>query len=176
MSKADIKAASLFNEITNDLKKNYGTTKASKTMIDEIVKKIRSDGIFNSKNYVGCFLAENLLRTFIRHKNIKLSEESQNTALEYKKKEEKNKLNAGIAFDVRKNSQDLSYYLSFHDLVSNIDKSLNVNLSRDINIYKILRDAIAHTAILTKPAKNQLSVCISNINSKIDRILSNKQK
>jgi hypothetical protein len=48
-------------------------------------------------------------------------------------------------------------------------------LSRDANEYKPVRDALAHTALLTEEAKNKLTTVYSNIKERIRALLSNKK-
>ena len=45
-------------------------------------------------------------------------------------------------------------------------------MARDANEYKPIRDAVAHTALLTIAAKNKLSTVRENIKGRVKTILS----
>jgi hypothetical protein len=144
--------------------------------MDELINKLKINGTFNGRAYLECFIAENLLRSLIKYKKIKLDDESKKTAKRYKENERKNKAATNIPFDVRVNERDLICYLDFYRLAKNIDKISNKYLSKDDGTYRVLRNAIAHTAILSKPAQAQFSICVLNIKSKIESILKESKK
>jgi len=66
--------------------------------------------------------------------------------------------------------------LTMDDLAYLVDKAKDAlkeaALSRDANEYKPIRDAVANTALLTKPAKNKLSSVRENIKGRVKTILS----
>lgn len=47
-------------------------------------------------------------------------------------------------------------------------------LSRDANEYKPIRDALAHTALLTDKAKSRLTTIYENIHGRVRTLLSGK--
>ena len=61
---------------------------------------------------------------------------------------------------------DLAY------LVDKKDRIKDACLARDANEYKPIRDAIAHTALITDVAKNKLTSVYENIKGRIRTLLS----
>ncbi len=60
------------------------------------------------------------------------------------------------------------------DLANLLDRQQqnNASLSRDAMEYKPMRNAVAHTARLTQPAKNKLTTVYENIKSRLIELLS----
>jgi len=87
--------------------------------------------------------------------------------------ESKNKAN--ISIDIRRPSSDLTY-LSMDDLANLVEKVKDplklAGLSRDATEYKPMRDAVAHTALLTDSAKKRLTAVYENIKARIRALLS----
>jgi len=80
-----------------------------------------------------------------------------------------------LAVCLRKNSDDLSY-LSMDDLAKLVDKVedkiKHAGLSRDASEYKPIRDALAHTALLTDLAKTKLTSVYQNIKARLKTLLA----
>jgi hypothetical protein len=104
-----------------------------------------------------------------------LSPEAQKTINDLKQREVANKGKANISIDIRKSASDLSY-LSMEDLANLVDKVKEpikeAGLSRDANEYKPVRDALAHTALLTDVAKSKLTTVYENIKGRLRTLLS----
>ena len=101
-------------------------------------------------------------------------EEAKNKITEYQKKEKASKNKGNISIDIRRENSKLSY-LSMDDLANLVDKrdrNKEACLSRDANEYKPIRDALAHTALLTDEAKSKLSTVYFNIKERIRALLS----
>ena len=65
--------------------------------------------------------------------------------------------------------------MSMDGLANLVDKDStqkNAALSRDAAEYKPIRDAVAHTALLTDLAKKKLSTVYENIKSRVRALLS----
>lgn len=170
------KSMELFNAISEDFTPTPGTPNEDKvnSWIDNLSKEAR----FNFVSYGECFVSENLLRKVIEEKNIPLSKDASKQAEKYKSLERNNKLNADIAFEIRENNNDL-LYLDMADLAKEVDSFIpngteGQNIDRDVKRYKPIRNALSHTAILTKPAKGILNATYENIKAKI-KILLEKQ-
>ena len=58
------------------------------------------------------------------------------------------------------------------NLVDKRDPAKEACLARDANEYKPIRDAVAHTALLTKVAKTKLTTVRENIKGRVKTILS----
>lgn len=107
----------------------------------------------------------------------RISEEAKAEAKKWKGVETTSKDKGNISIAIRRNASDASY-LSMADLANLVDKRDPIKeacLSRDANEYKPVRDAVAHTALLTPPAKTKLSTVRENIKERVKTILSKKK-
>lgn len=173
-TKRERKSRELFNAVSKDysLPKKSG----SKEKVDAWVDELAEDAQFNFSSYAECFISENLVRKFIEEKKIALSPEAQKERDKWKTTEDNNKNRANISIKIRGLLSDLSY-LSMDHLANLVDKTKDplkeAGLSRDAIEYKPMRDAIAHTALLTDLAKNKLTTVYENIKARIRTLLSN---
>lgn len=165
------RARSLYNLSS----KEYAGDKA-----DEVIKWLKDlqpDAEFNIPAYVDCFLSENLVRKFIEEHQISLSPEAEKERDKWRDAEIFNKNKANISIDIRRTGGDLSY-LSMEGLANLVDKSKDplkeAGLSRDATEYKPMRDALAHTALLTDVAKKRLTTVYENIQGRVRTLLLKK--
>jgi hypothetical protein len=132
-------------------------SKKKKEKVAGWVDGLTDDAAFNFESYADCFVSENLIRKYIKDKKLALSEEAKQVAKQWKDKESQSKGKGNISIAIRREVSDLSY-LSMDDLAYLVDKAKDAlkeaALSRDANEYKPIRDAVAHTALLTKAAKH----------------------
>jgi hypothetical protein len=139
------------------------------------VDDLSDDAAFNFESYADCFVSENLVRRFIKHKKLPLSKEAKEEAQKWKQAEEANKGKGNISIEIRRTPSDSSY-LSMDHLANLVDKSKDPlkesALSRDAKEYKPIRDAVAHTALLTDSAKKKLASVRANIRGRVKTILS----
>ncbi len=167
------KAQELFNATAKEMLPE----KKSDT-VESWVVELSGESQYNIPSYTECFIAENLLREYIRHKNLPLSPEAQAEAERWKTREQQSKAVANIAYDVRQIKEDMQY-LSMDDLSNLIDKPQNqkeLGISRDSKVYKPARDAVAHTALITDVAKSQLAVVFENIKARLKQLLDETDK
>ncbi|TKJ40452.1 DNA mismatch repair protein [candidate division LCP-89 bacterium B3_LCP] len=172
ITKKERKAEELYNEVSKEYELPIDTK--NKKRIDSWVAELGSDAIFNFSSYAECFISENLLRRFIQEKKISLSPEANRKFLHWQKKETENKNKGNISIEIRKDPSKLSY-LTMDDLANLFDKedlTTEASLSRDAREYKPVRDALAHTALLTDEAKVKLTTVYFNIKERIRRLLS----
>ena len=143
-------------------------------MVESWVSLLGEEAQFNIPSYTECFIAENLLREYIRHNNIPLSPEAENEAVKMSEREQMSKNVANISYDVRQSKEKLQF-LSMSDLANLVDKPSDSNkqpgIARDAKIYKPVRDAMAHTSLITEEAKAQLSLIFVNIKSRLQQLL-----
>lgn len=156
--------------------KEYDLPRDSKSRgkVDGWVDELGSDAAFNFESYAECFISENLVRKFIQEKKIPLSSEAQGEAKKRKKNEKESKERGNISIGIRGVSSNLSY-LSMNHLAYLVDKKDPIKeacLARDANEYKPIRDAVAHTALLTDAAKKKLATVHENIKGRIKKLLS----
>ena len=165
-------SADLYNETVNEYIKPRAST--NKTCI---VKKwsdeLANDAEFNIASYTECFIAENLVRKYIKYKKIPIQDRQKDNIKKYKEKECKKKQRGNISIDIRSNNDELQY-LGMHDLVNLVEPTqpgTQETLTRDSNEYTPIRDAFMHTSCLTIEAKTKLTSIYYNIKSKIAQML-----
>ena len=157
--------------------KDYEPVKRTKATdkVDEWVEALSEDAAFNFESYAECFVSENLVRRYIEEKKIPLSSVAEAEAAKWKQREKESKNRGNISIEIRKQSGDLSY-LSMDDLANLVDKPLDklkeAALARDASEFKPIRDALAHTALLTEVAKIRLRTVRENIKARIKTLLS----
>ncbi len=140
------------------------------------IKEIREDAEFNLSSYGECFAAENLLRKYINDKQIEIPEKIQKEINEkWEPNAKKYKEAANINFNIREGESSLSY-LDMDNLSfiadDEKDKQKKACLLRDAAEYKPIRDALSHTARLTKLAKDKLNMTYENIKARIIVLLN----
>lgn len=165
------KSKELFNTVVDEFIPPKSSSTRSK--VDEWVNSLSDDAQFNISSYTECFISENLLRKYIKDKHIAISPEAINECETRRKSESMAKNKANISFDVRQNVDDLNY-LSMEYLANLADMHKEhkaTALSRDAITYKPVRDAMAHTSILTSVAKQSLSLTYENIKARIKKLL-----
>lgn len=168
-SKKERRARSLFNLASQ----GYEET-AKNVEVNKWIGDLTPDAEFNIPAYVDCFLSENLIRRYIYEKKIVVSPEAIAEAAVWKKAETDSKNRGNISIDVRRVSTDVNY-LSMNYLANLVDKKDPIKeacLARDANEYKPIRDALAHTALLTDIAKHKLTSVYENIKGRIGALLA----
>lgn len=162
-------------ELVNVISDEFVPSKESnfRSIIDQWLEKLSSDAEYNVTTYAECFISENLLRKFIKHKSIVLSPQAIAESKKWRDKEEVNKGTANISFDLRQSKEDLVYLDmdNLANLIEKVDPVRQAGLSRDAKEYKPIRDAMAHTALLTQNAKQRLNSTYENIKARIKKLL-----
>jgi len=174
LSKKERKSRELFNAVSEE----YSLPKKSenKEKVDQWVDELADDAQFNFSSYAECFVSENLVRKYIENKGVALSPESAREIADRKSGENNSKNLGNISIDIRKSDSDLSYLSMDHlaNLVDKEDPIKKASLSRDAKEYKPMRDALAHTALLTDVAKNKLTSVFENIKGRVKALISGK--
>ena len=91
-----------------------------------------------------------------------------------KEREQVSRGKGNISIPIRRIPNDSSY-LSMDYLANLVDKKDPLKeacLIRDANEYKPIRDAVAHTALLTDAAKTKLATVRNNIKGRVKTILA----
>jgi len=163
----------LFNTVVRDYDLPEGAK--SKDKIDVWMDELADDARFNFESYAECFISENLIRKYIKEKKIALSTEAKAEADKYKKREKENKEKANLSIELRRIKDD-STYLDMDNLANLVDKAADKNknaaVSRDAVEFKPIRDAVAHTALLTDAAKKRLGTIRENIKERLKILLT----
>jgi hypothetical protein len=142
--------------------------------VDGWVDELSADAAFNFESYAECFVSENLVRKYIEDRSIPLSKEAKEEAARWKGRETENKNKGNISIKIRRTGGELSY-LSMDDLANLVDKRDKITdacLARDAAEFKPVRDAVAHTALLTEEAKKKLATVRENIKGRVKTLLS----
>jgi hypothetical protein len=176
------KAEELFNQEMKDIF-TPTTTKKSIIIKGSEVEKwangLTNDARFNIPCYTECFIAENLLRKYIEFTKQPLSPEATVQAKNWETTENDTKNIANISYNIRQSTDDI-YYLDMDGLSNLVDKAKdkqkNAGISRSATIYKPLRNAIGHTALLTDIAKQALDTEFKNIKARLSQILEEFQR
>ncbi len=164
-------SAGLYNLVA----KGYEPLKGARAdKVDGWVTELASDAAFNFESYAECFVSENLIRKFIKDKPVPLSPEAKAVAKDLRGREAANKGKGNISIQIRREKGDLSY-LAMDDLANLVDKpgdkTKEASLSRDASEFKPMRDAVAHTALLTDEAKAKLTTVRQNIKGRVKTLL-----
>ncbi len=169
LSSRDRKSRELFDIVSEDF-----SGKKQSDKIEEWVEDLSADAQFNFSSYAECFVSENLIRNYIKEKGLPLSPEAIEQIKQWKKVETESKDKGNISIEIRGRKEDTSY-LSMNDLAYLVDMDKThktAALSRDADQYKPIRDALAHTSLLTDKAKNKLSSVYDNIRGRLKTLLS----
>lgn len=173
ISKTQRASMGLFNAVAQQYEPPEGA-KAAAT-VEGWVDELSGDATFNFESYAECFIAENLVRKYIEKKPVALSDEAKAEAAKWKSRETDNKNKGNVSIQIRRIGGDLSY-LSMDDLANLVDKPQDRNkqaaLARDASEFKPMRDAVAHTALLTDEAKSRLRTVRENIKARVKTLLS----
>ncbi len=153
--------------------KDYASKESKKGKVGAWMNDLAEDAAFNFESYADCFVSENLIRKFIRDQKLSLSDPANALVAEYKKRERESKGKGNISIEIRRVKDDLSYLdmAALANLVDKKDPAKEACLSRDANEYKPMRDAVAHTALLSDLAKQRLSGVRENIKGRLKTLL-----
>lgn len=169
------KAKELFDAATDEIVPSKEAPQRS--IVDEWIKGFSEDAQFNFPAYADCFISENLLRQYVHHNQISISKEAKAEIELRKSNEVIAKGNANLSIGIRKDNDDL-LYLSMDHLANLVDKAndkiKDAALSRDAVEYKPIRDAVAHTSLITDDAKKRLNATFDNIRARIKVILGQR--
>jgi Histidine kinase-, DNA gyrase B-, and HSP90-like ATPase len=172
LSKKERASRGLYGAVSKEYDLSKGS--ANKGKVAGWVGDLSEDAAFNFESYADCFVSENLVRKYIKQEKIALSPEAKKVARKWKQVETESKGKGNISIAIRRLPGDSSY-LSMDDLANLVDKAgdplKEARLSRDAKEYKPIRDAVAHTALLTDAAKSKLGTVRENIKERVKTIL-----
>ena len=168
ITKQERKAREFTNAVAEDYKNLLQNW--TKDKLDEL----KASSGRNSSTYLHCFLAENILREYIRENNLGFHRGAKDNSRKNRTSESQNKTKASLSIGIRNPGDDLDY-LDFKDL-SRICEGTGApkNHLSDSGIkYKPIRDAVMHTAFLTDDAYRMLEAMYSNIQARIQELVVN---
>jgi hypothetical protein len=175
ISRRERKAEELYNVVAEEYAVS-GDDKSAKR-IDAWVNELVEDARFNFGSYAECFISENLIRRLIAETKTPLTREAESAISEFRRREKESKEKGNISIELRKSNTKLSYLAmdNLANLVDKKDKAKDACLARDATEYKPLRDAMAHTALLTDEAKAKLTAVYENIKGRLRTLFSTFQ-
>jgi hypothetical protein len=172
LSKKERASRGLYGAVSKEY--DLSNSAVNKDEVAGWVGELSDDAAFNFESYADCFVSENLVRKYIKEKKVALSPEAKAEASKWKNAEADSKGKGNISIAIRRLPGDASY-LSMDHLANLVDKANDpikeARLSRDAKEYKPIRDAVAHTALLTDAAKNRLTTVRENIKGRVKTIL-----
>jgi hypothetical protein len=176
LTKAQRASRGLYNVVSKGFEVRKGTKAGGR--VDKWVSELASDATFNFESYAECFVSENLVRKYIKDRKVALSKEALESAKKWKGIETESMNKANISIKIRRAATELSY-LAMNDLAYLVDKPKDrlkdASLSRDATEFKPMRDAVAHTALLTDEAKARLTTVRENIRGRLKRLLPRRK-
>lgn len=177
LTQKERKSQELFNAVVEEfippmIESKSDTNSSSRQKVEQWIEELHKDASFNFSSYGECFVAENLLRKYIDDKKIEHKDFLTQEIDKWKEAEKRNKEAANISIDIRKNNSDLSY-ASMTNLARNVDNpGTTTTVVQDAKEFKSIRDALAHTSLLTDEAKLKLTSVFHNIKGRIIQLLS----
>ncbi len=174
--KKERKAEELYNAVSQEY--SIPEDKEGKNKIDSWVDGLSADARFNFASYAECFISENLIRRYIADSKLAITPEANEEITKWRDKEKVSKEKGNVSIDIRKSNSKLSYLSMDHlaNLVDKRDPAKCACLSRDAFEYKPIRDALAHTALLTDDAKRRLTSVYTNINGRVRTLIKSKTR
>ena len=180
-------------ELYNVVSKEYALPKDSPNQ--EKVKRWLNDlgpeAAYNFPAYANCFAAENLLRKYIEDTGraptncVTFQECGETCAVRrvvdpnkgwcaYCRGEKgrnslrKQKSDAGISSQIRKEEDNILVYLDYIDLAKIIKNDILTNQNK---LYRLIRNSVMHTSRLTKKAKRQLNCVFHNVVETVKKLV-----
>ena len=170
ISKEKRKSLELFNLVSD--KYTPPEDPVSKKKINKWMNEFKEDALFNVQSYTECFISENLVRKYIIEKGLSLSKGAKGEIKGYRERERERKEEQQMHINIRKDDQGLSY-LGMSSLVRETKKSSKqIDFVKDAREYALIRNALAHTAVLTDEAKTKLTSVYNNIRAGVLKLLS----
>ncbi len=149
----------------------------TKDEVDSWLNELLSDAEYNISSYVDCFLSENLLREYIRTYSLELDKGAPAQIQRWKQQESQRKGEANISFDVRKDTDGLTF-LGMDLLALSIEGTKTTSgrqsLWADAISFKPIRNVVGHTGLVTSHAKSHLSLTFENIRARVKTLISEK--
>lgn len=177
-------------ELVNKVSKKHFSSKYS----EKVVTALQEEAQYNLISYTQCFISENLLRKYIMDNNLvpmscmkmhdgkdcKNHQKSKNDWCAYcrgvhrRKNYASEKAKAKLSFAIRANGRDILGYLDYEELAEIIKssagrKALEYKVIRaEGKGYRLCRNVVMHTSLLTEEAKTRLTSILDNIAAAID--------
>lgn len=172
-SKKERKARDLYSAAREEYKPDQDAP--AKDQVDGWLTDLRDDAEFNISAYVDCFLSENLVRKYMKHKGVTIKGGVKNEADQWREREVIKKGAANISYAIRKVDDDLSY-LGMDALAVSVEgkkeSGKTQSLWTDAISYSPVRNVVGHTGLLTDNGKSHLKLSYENIKARVKRLVS----
>ena len=146
-----------------------------KDQVDTWMNDLGEESAYNIPAYVSCYLSENLVRKYIAKQGFSLEENLSDKVQKCVKKEAKDKKDAEINFEIRKDTNDLNY-LGMDDLAKVAEglgaENKQLSLWKDAIQYKPIRNVLCHTGLLEEKGKSSLNSTFKSISVRVKALLS----
>ncbi len=131
---------------------------------------------FRLTAYGDCFIAENLLRNYLEESLPKseFSQEFKDVATRFRKKEEKNLNSIAYGGGIRVKTSD-PYYVYLDDLLREVYKGDPCFEEASATKLRVLRNAVAHTCVLTEQAQSDLVDEVAEVKERIKNKLRERR-
>lgn len=176
LTKTQRASSTLYNAVASTFQPSRGSRGFDK--VDGWVDALREDATFNFESYAECFVSENLIRKYIKDRAIALSPEAKEEAAKQRDREKESKAKGNISIRIRRDDGDLGYldmkYLAYLADKQPHGQPPQAVLGRDADEFKPVRDAVAHTALLTDQAKSKLTTVRENIKARVKWLVGRK--
>ncbi len=142
-------------ELFDLLSREYATREDRK--VNEWLDEVRWAAYSSLTAYGDCFIAENLLRNYLEESlsNAEFSEDFKKQAMKFREKEKKDLQHIGCSDEIRVKTSE-PYYVHLSDLLEEIYKGDTQFEKTSITKLRLLRNAVAHTCVLTDQAQRDL--------------------
>ena len=146
------------------------------------VEELEGYAEFNIPAYADCFLSENLLRKYLVDTQVDFEQRDDvKEKIRARKGSERSTKKAGnINIDIRQYNNDLEY-LDMGDLTDLVENPPGGSQNTTSNTavtdgkeYRPIRNAVAHTALLTEQAKLKLRTVYNNIRGRVNTLVVKK--
>jgi len=156
------KAKELFDLLSRDY-----TTKEDRR-VNEWLDEVRWAAYSSLTAYGDCFIAENLLRNYLEESlsNAEFSEDFKKQAMKFREKEKKDLQRIGCSDEIRAKTSE-PYYVHLSDLLREIYKDDPTFDETSITKLRVLRNAVAHTCVLTEQAQSDLVDEVAEVRERI---------
>lgn len=145
----------------------------NKQEVENWLNELHEQARFGLSAYTDCFVAENLLRKYLRTNNTKIGNEEKKRAEVNINRESARRTRLNVMYEVVAERDHLSY-LGFGDLTNCVkidNKKIGERLSKLTDSYFLVRNVVGHTGMVTGIAKKHLSIVLANVEKCIQKLL-----
>lgn len=163
------KALDLFNILSKD----YDSI--ADKQVEKWLSDIRQDAQYNLESYGDCFIAENLMRSYLREQGGEKDSEVEKSAKGHREKAEKDAEALSLRYSCRLEAESNLSYLGVSELLrfalrpsdQSKDPSSEQSEIFSVGVFKHIRNAVAHTCRLTPEAKEELTKQVISIKDQL---------